>query len=138
MRNAIIAALVAALVSSGATLAATRISGSAIRPHSIPTNRLTRAAMNTLTAGPAITSTVSAAAVTGLQTVTASCPAGEVVTGGGYLNTTPDQPFQLEGDGPTADGTGWRIVVQPQNSGPGINDSPSFTVNATCVAGGAA
>jgi hypothetical protein len=40
MKNAIIAAIVAALVSGGGTYAATRIDGHAIKPHSMPLNRL--------------------------------------------------------------------------------------------------
>jgi hypothetical protein len=49
MKSAIIAAVVAALVSAGAGAAATNyISGSHIAPHSISTNKLTTAAMKSL------------------------------------------------------------------------------------------
>lgn len=143
MKNAIIAALVAALVSSGATLAATRINGRAIAPHSIPQNRLTSAAVNTLMSRPALVTASGQVpnVVPGVDgqvpvtTIVATCPTGDSAVSGGYtLTNLSAQPgFVVYSDGPTADGTSWELAVAQKNPGD-PSDVPAFTVSAGCVA----
>lgn len=142
MKNAIVAAVVAALVASGATLAATsRINGRMIRPHSIPANRLTAAAVTSLIAVPSLVTASGTipnapAGTVGTPTaITAQCPAGSVAIAGGYRLTNPanNPAYILQSDGVTQDGTGWQIDVLQGTPGNPL-DAPSFTVMAACEA----
>jgi hypothetical protein len=150
MKNAIIAALVAALVSSGATYAAaTRINGAAIARHSIPQNRLTHGAVMGLQGargpagaqGPPGKAAIDAPSVqldqqtsTGTPTgwpwtQQTACPGGETAVAGGYML---DEPGEIIEDGPYSDnsGSGWEIKVTVP---PGDEENPSsVTVNVTC------
>jgi hypothetical protein len=128
MRSAIIAAIVAALVSSGGTYAAVRINGRAIRPHSIPLNRLA-AKLPAGAPGPqgtqgaqgpqGLTDAVSPSAIDYVQSSTpvvtggdptpaaAYCPGGEMAIAGGYS--------MLDGvaldDYITPAHTGWEVLI---------------------------
>lgn len=146
MRNALIAAVVAALVSSAAGVAATGyISGARIKPHTIAASRLTSGAVTALAARPAlITATGSVPntmpGVDGsipVTTIVAQCPAGDSAVAGGYrmTNLATQAGFVLYTNGPTADGTGWEIDVVQRNPGD-ASDTPAFAVTAGCVAVG--
>ena len=137
MKSALIAAIVAVLVSSSASVAATRyISGSKIKPHSIAASRLTSSAVATLMAKPAVVSVTGSPSNTPAPdgsipptAIVATCPTGDAAVSGGYRLTTPGQGFTLYTDGPTADGTGWEIDAAPT-----VNNTPTLVVTAGCVA----
>jgi hypothetical protein len=90
MRNALIAAIVAALVGSGSAMATNRIDGSAIRPHSIPLNRL----KGNLPTGFSKVAEVHSAPVTvqagQYASAAAPCPAGSKAIGGGFGDAAQD------------------------------------------------
>jgi hypothetical protein len=147
VKSAIIAAVVAALVASGSTYAATRISGSAIKPHSIPANRLTPKAVQAFTAAPTAAPRALAAAVNSTldyeqttapvvadDAVQADCPAGDVAIIGGY--------GWVRGDGiiasswRTADGTGWKVQIGAETGAPNDGGGPAqITVYVSCEPG---
>ena len=145
MKNAVVAAVVAALVSSGATLAATRISGQAILKHSIPANRLTAKAVKSLRSTPdprqlaaSVNSTLnqvanSVAITANPQTVTAVCPAGDMAVGGGY-NLSANFGV-ITGDGITADSSGWAVSIAGAY-GPAVDQVVTLTVNVSCEPSG--
>jgi hypothetical protein len=56
-------------------------------------------------------------------TITATCDAGEVVTGGGYTGTA----LAITYTGPNVTGTGWNVTVD--------SDGTPVTANAVCVEG---
>lgn len=121
MKNAIVSAIVAALV-AGATgaAAATMISGRSIRPHSIPLNRLAH-----LPAGISNVQLVEGANVTvpaGSSTGEASayCPAGRVVLGGGGYASAG----VLYSSDESQNGHGWTVQL----------DNSAFTDPATLAA----
>lgn len=64
------------------------------------------------------------------QTVTASCPAGTVATGGGFLVTNESITFFLYGSYPSGGGTAWAVRI-----GQWDNPSETVTVYATCAIG---
>jgi hypothetical protein len=125
MKSAVIAAVVAALVSGGGAYAAVKINGHAIRPHSIPLNRL----VGKLPAGAqgpqgsqgpqGLTAAVSPSAIDYVQTSTpvvtggnptpaaANCPSGDMAIAGGYS--------MLDGvaldDYITPSHTGWEVLI---------------------------
>jgi hypothetical protein len=150
MKNAIIAALVAALVSSGATYAAaTRINGAAIARHSIPQNRLTHGAVRGLQGergpagqqGPPGKAAVDAPSVqldvqTSTETPTGwpwtqqtACPTGETAVAGGYMLNAPGEIIE---DGPYSDntGSGWEVKLTVPAGDEQVPNS--VTVNVTC------
>jgi hypothetical protein len=127
MKNAIVAAIVAALVASGGTLAATnKINGLSIKAHSIPVNRLTTKAVNSFTV--ANTNSTATPLTTVPQTFTAQCPSGELATGGGFT-TSPELPVTVISDGASSDGSSWDVVLQPVSQG---ESHPEITVNVSC------
>ncbi len=63
-------------------------------------------------------------------TVTASCPSGKVVTGGGY--TTMDYSANIFDNAPTSDGSGWTVTAKNENLLP-TNPSIVVTPLAVCV-----
>jgi hypothetical protein len=143
MKSALIAAIVAAIVSSGATYAATRIDGRTIALHSIPANRLTSKASKSFTSAgkpralaAAVNSTIDYEQTTSNilftpQTFTVSCPAGDVAVGGGYRpsdNLTSGGAIQ---DSVTPDFTGWSVTLTNTAS---RNDgtTPTLTVYVSC------
>jgi hypothetical protein len=135
MKNAIIAAVVAALVSSGATIAATKISGRAIAKHSIPANRLTASAVSSFTAAPepramaaAVSSTLAfqqtaETPVVADDSVTGACPAGDVAIVGGYRWTRGSGP--VASSWRTSDGTGWQVQIGDVTSAPNDGGGPA-------------
>jgi hypothetical protein len=142
MKSAVIAAIVAALISSSATLAATsHFSGKLIKIHSLPLNRIhgKLPVTKTVTVNNVPAPRVLAASVNSTldqeqtteditnnsQTVTAQCPAGEVAIAGGYTTSIPvNSP--INADGPTDDGTGWKVTI---NNAIGIGVSLTTTVS---------
>lgn len=129
MKNAVIAAIVAAIVSSGTTYAATKINGRSIAKHSIPASKLTPKAVTEFTridppsvlAGK-VSSTIvyerDAFAVgtagAGPSTLMATCPVGYVPVSGGYEATLP---ATVSADEVTHDGTGWQVVLRNYGTG---------------------
>jgi hypothetical protein len=123
MKNAMIAAIVAAVVASGSAVAATKlIDGHTIKNHTIPSTKLTEAAVASLhgaggdrirlVEGDAFTVPIHSAGE-----AIAVCPSGwravaggwEFITGSGFgVNSSP---------GPDHPGI-WRVTVLNENSGP--------------------
>lgn len=150
MRSALIAAVVAALVASGGTYAATRISGQAIAKHSIPANRLVPKAVKAFTAqtaaapapralAAAVNSTLdyeqtTANIVETPQTFTTACPAGDVAIGGGYQTSDDVVGGGAMENSVTPDFTGWTVTVTNVSS---KNDgsTPTLTVYVSCEPG---
>jgi hypothetical protein len=147
MKNAIIAAVVAAFVASGSTYAATSmINGRSIKPHTIQANRLTSRAVRSLRSSgvtapralaAAVNSTIDQEEATATltesspHTITAQCPAGDVAIAGGYNEVSNGIGFVLTSDGVSPDGTGWQITAYPENtSNPA--DQPTLSVNVSC------
>ncbi len=86
-------------------------------------------------AGAAGTSQVSltyvskqAPGTSGNTTGTATCPAGQHVTGGGVGSEATLGKQWLTDSGPTADGTGWAVSMD------NFGAQPQFTVHAICTA----
>lgn len=144
MKNAVVAAIVAALVSSTATYAATRINGHSITPHSIPANRLTTKAVRSLNATPtpralaaAVNSTLDYEAATGditalPSTVTATCPAGNVAVGGGYITSQNVTGATITSNGKTPDNSGWTVTIGVGSSIQNDGNTPQLSVNVSC------
>lgn len=61
-------------------------------------------------------------------TVRASCPAGKVVTGGGFETSSADDAFVLIDNAPASDGSGWIV------KGWGNDAATTITSVAICVA----
>lgn len=123
MRNTITAAVVAALVAAGASSAATSmISGHAIRPHSIPLNRLARLP-HLQTQQVDAEATVAAGAA--WTTATATCPKGWRLTGGGGET---DEGILYSSD---AANTGQAWTVAADNTGQPT--SGGLTATAICT-----
>ena len=110
MKNALIAAIVAAIVASGAAAAA-----------------ITRTAVSGLVQ-VSVTKTVPQDP-DGIDTVAAPCPAGKHATGGGF-GLTPGTTAAGDGfsEGPMAKMAGWRVTITHNQSGP-----VSVTVYAVCA-----
>lgn len=152
MKNAVIAAIVAALVSSGSTLAATHyINGAKIKPHSIAANRLTPKALKTIskptrsalapkTLAAAVNSTIDYEQATSditvsPQTFTVSCPVGDVAVGGGYQTSADVEGGGATENSVTPDFTGWTVTVgglEIRNDG----STPTLTVYVACEPAG--
>ena len=150
MRSALIAAIVAAVVASGSTVAATRlIDGNQIRPHTISESKLTDAAVAalrgngktvtfSLARGPNVVVQPSDGSDTG-QSI-AVCASGSYPVGGGFLITNGFEAFPVVvGSGPdTADGKtadGW--IVQIGNlTALGAKMPLTYHAWATCETGG--
>lgn len=151
LRTALTAAVVSALVASGAGYAAVKISGRSIVKHSIPANRLTASAVKTLTAGSAkasdpralaaaVTSTIDYESTTteitvSPQTFTVSCPAGDVALGGGYSTSDDVTGGGASENSVTPDFTGWTVTagnLQIRNDG----STPTLTVYVSCAPSG--
>lgn len=147
MKSAIVAAVVAALVASGGTYAATQINGHAIARHSIPANRLTGNAVKTFTAqkdsapapralAAAVNSTLDYEQATGAiaqspQTFTAHCPATYIAVGGGYQTSDDVQGGGAIENSVTPDFNGWTVTVgnlSIKNDG----STPTLTVYVSC------
>lgn len=142
MKNAVIAAVVAAVVASGTTYAAVRINGNTIIRHSIPANRLTRAAVRRFTSRPlpaavarSVTSTIQYAAAVGVLTTgtdrvtaVASCPAGEVAVSGGYTLGAATKIATVTESSVTADRAGWEVTMVEATD-------QNVTVYAACAPG---
>lgn len=130
MRNALIAAVVAALVASGSAMATRWISGRMIRPHSIPLNRLAghlprgprgpQGVAGTFDPSKVTVATASSQVPAGDEGgATANCPAGAVALGGGGLTSGIEN---LQGSSPHLSGssypTGWEVLYGNSGSGP--------------------
>lgn len=145
MKNVLTAAIVAALVAGPAgAVAATQLNGRAIKPHSIPANRLNRKAVQAFTAATAPAPRALAAAVSSTidyeqttspvvasDAVSTSCPTGDVAISGGY--------GWVRGDGQIAsswrldNGTGWRVQIGASTGAPNDGGGPAqITVYVTC------
>lgn len=133
MRSALIAALVAAVVSSGTAVAATKlIDGSSIRDHTIPASKLTQAAIASLRGqrgpqGPPGTNATPTTftLVRGPDTVvqpgaagtsSALCPSGSGPVGGGFIvsNGFDANPVVVASTIDTSNGTtadGWDATM---------------------------
>lgn len=148
MKAALIAAIVAAFVASGSTYAATQISGRAIKPHSIPANRLTTKAVKAFTAQAATVQPprILAAAVNSTldyeqtttelngqngEQFTAPCPTGDVAVGGGYQTTANVATASVTQNALDPSGSGWNVTVASYSA---TNDgsTPSITVYVSC------
>lgn len=123
MKNALIAAVVAALVGSGSAMATSRIDGSAIRPHSIPLNRL-KGSLPTgftklfeRTSGPVTVQPGQDASAA------APCPFATPIAGGFGEATSNGKPVQVSGltSGPNYEPGGsstWGVTVHNTSSAP--------------------
>lgn len=137
--TAIVSAVVAALVASGATYAAMKINGHSIALHSIPLNRIE----GRLPRGPrgrqGVPGTVGKIYVTSDTsyipgTTGAGCPLGDIAIGGGYDPPSGWQDgkpqFVVVGSHPGGDDTGWVVSETSTN----YSTSTSFiNVYAICV-----
>lgn len=139
MKSAITAAVVAAIVASGTTYAATQIDGHSIRRNSIPANRLTNTAVKRLHPSPrllaaAVTSTIvqesNTVSILGVPgaTVDAQCPTGDTAVGGGY-SAFDVVSISVEKSSATPDGSAWEIVIARPN---GPNADSTLTAYASC------
>jgi hypothetical protein len=138
MKNAIIAAVVAAVVASGTTYAATRVNGRMIVNHTISAKKLTRHAMRLLRGrrgpaglkgipGPAgaidlskmslIDSGNKTVAPGTSITVKADCPTGDKVTGGGFsiVNGSNDL-IDADSSGPNTTLSTWATTVHNKSA----------------------
>jgi hypothetical protein len=108
MKSAIIAAIVAALVSSGGTYAAVQVNGHSIRPHSIPLNRLAGSLLTRASTGYVDIPAGQAGAAT------ATCPSGSQAFAGGFrINPGVNYTGQLVplASWPTLNETGWTFSL---------------------------
>jgi len=135
MKSAVIAAVVAAIVASGSSVAATSlIDGRSIKDGSIPLTKLSTEAVASLRGvrdvslveGPVVTVPAGSGATTKVQ-----CPSGALAVSGGIISTVGG-PFFLQQFGP---GTGdsksrsWTIsLINGSQTNPG-----AFHAFATCV-----
>jgi hypothetical protein len=120
MKNAMIAAIVAAVVASGSAVAATKlIDGHTIKNHTIPSTKLTEAAVASLQGDRIrlVEGDVHTVPVNSAGHANAVCPSGwravaggwEFITGFGFpVNSSPGE------DHPGI----WNVTVSNQNSGP--------------------
>ncbi len=153
MKSALIAACVAAVVSAGSAVAATRlINGHLIQNHTVPATKLTEAAVAslrgppdhdgtsvrfTLVKGPSITVPPSN---TDAGQSSALCPSGSYPVGGGFIVTNgfDANPVVLASTEDTSDGKtvdGWDVEIG--NSAEGGATMPlTFHAWATCETGG--
>lgn len=107
MKNAVIAAVVAALVSSGAGYAAVRINGHSIKRHSIPLNRL----IGKLSPGPqGPTGPVGAQGATGPQGPAGPGPRYDLQAGYLCVNRTNDVRWASEQNGNPVCDVDYRLV----------------------------
>lgn len=120
MKNAVVAALVAALVGSGSAVAASQINGHSIRPHSIPLNRLA-----STPARPPLRIDYS----TGQEYVVqpgstgfglAPCPRGQMAVSGGFAVVAEVNANQIVGltSEPMAADSGWAAGFQNTGTTP--------------------
>lgn len=148
MKSALIAGIVAAVVASGSTLAATRlIDGNQIRPHTISEAKLTDAAVAalhgtpvtfSLARGPDTVVPASDGSITG-QSI-ALCAAGSYPVGGGYFmtHTLDTEPVVVASTPDTSDGKtvdGW-IVEVGNLTALGATKPLTYHSWATCESGG--
>jgi len=141
---ALVVASVALFVALGSgAYAAVIIDGHSIKNHSIPGNKLTKAATASLRGqrGPAggfdpnKVSYISSGDVavapnpggTAVGTATAACPSGTKVVGGGFIiGQGNDGGAEVFGSGPNSDGSAWLASMH--------NDSPSVTAHIAAFA----
>lgn len=151
MKNAVIAAVVAAIVAGGTGVgAATLLNGKQIKAHSIPANRLTAKAVQAFTAQSASTPAPRALAaavnstidyettttpVIAGDTATAACPQGDVAISGGYQ--------WVRGNGAIAsniyasDGSGWVVQIGDETGAPNDGGGPAqIEVYVSCEPNG--
>ena len=159
MKSAIIAAVIATVISATAATAASTglVTGAQIKNGSIGLVDLSKSAKSSLRGqvgpmgpqgpqgpgggfDPAKVSYVTGASVViapgGSATVTAFCPAGAKVTGGGFLSSvwTGDNPYgslYSTDSGPRADGAGWQVYLYNSASAP---DNARVNAYAVCAA----
>ena len=123
MRNALIAAVVAVLVGAGSAMATSRINGSAIRPHSIPLNRLKGSLPTGFTKVFRSTSGEVTVKAGQYASAAAPCPFGTPI-GGGFGEAANDgKAVQISGltSGPFYKPGGsstWVVTVQNTSSAP--------------------
>jgi hypothetical protein len=145
MKSVITSAIVAALIAGPAgAVAATQLNGRAIVKHSIPANRLVPSAVKAFTAqkvtaqapralAAAVNSTLdfeqTSSPVVAGDTVTATCPAGDVAIVGGYQWTNGSG--QIASNWRLAAGNGWQVQIGSGTSS--FNSNPAaISVYVAC------
>jgi hypothetical protein len=138
MKAAIIAAVVAMIVSASAATAATLITGRQIKDGSIGLVDLSAKAKKALKASggldPAKISYVQGQPVMiapeSFGTANVKCPAGTKAISGGWGNVGPDDSIHIDGNSSLDSGGSWTFVVYNYNE----DSDATVTPFAVCVA----